>query len=133
MVTEWVHQVFVIGASEAMPGAIAALDIAFSCDDGQPRNPNNPESVGCKLSASGQSPATHYGAAFSVTESIRENLEGMGLAQTPGITYWRSSNPEGILTATNHPSSEASIGQHWDWQQSLVAVGLQAVNEPLPL
>jgi hypothetical protein len=68
-----------------------------------------------------------------VTESIRENLEGMGLAQTPGITYWRSSNPEGILAATNHQSSQASIGQPWDWQQCLAAVSLQAVARHLPL
>lgn len=133
MATQWAHQVFVIGAFEAMPGAIASLDIAFPCDDGQPRNPNNPESVGCKLSASGESPATHYGAAFSVTEAIRENLEGLGLAQTPGITYWRSSNPKGILIATNHGPSQASIGQPWDWQQSMAAVGLQAVTQPLPI
>ena len=132
MGTIWVHQVFVIGSAESMPGAVAALDIAFPCDDGQPRNPNNPDSVGCKLSANGKSPATHYGAAFSVTEAIRENLEGLGLAQTPGITYWRCSNPEGLLTATNHAPSQASIGQPWDWQQCLAAIGLQAVNEPLP-
>ena len=133
MSTIWVHQVFVIGSAEAMPGAVAALDIAFPCDDGQPRNPNNPASVGCKLSANGESPATHYGAAFLVTESIRENLEGMGLAQTPGITYWRSSNPGGILAATNHQPSQASIGQAWDWRQCLAAAGLQAVAEPLRL
>ena len=133
MQTEWVHQVFVIGVAEAMPGAIAALDVAFPRDDGQPRDPAKPELVGCKLSANGESPATHYGAAFSVTESIREKLEGMGLAQTPGITYWRSSNPEGFLTATNHQPSQASIGQSWDWQQSLAAVGLQNVAEPLPI
>jgi hypothetical protein len=133
MATQWMHQVFVLCSTGAMPGAIAALDIAFPCDDGQPRNPAQPELVGCRLSSSGQSPPTHYGAAFSVTESIRENLEGMGLAQTPGITYWRCSNPEGILTATNHQASLASIGQLWDWQQSLAAVGLQAVAEPLPI
>ncbi len=130
--TIWEHQVFVIGVAEAMPGAIAALNIAFPCDDGQPRNQNNPESVGCKLSANGESPVTHYGAAFSVTEPIRENLEGMGLAQTPGITYWRCSNPEGILTATNHQPSLASIDQPWNWQQSLTAVGLQSVTEVNP-
>lgn len=132
MATEWVHQVFVIGAAEAMPGAIAALDIAFPRDDGQPRDSSKPEMVGCKLSANGQAPATYYGAAFSVTEAIRENLEGMGLAQTPGIAYWRCSNPEGVLIATNHSASQASIGQPWDWQQSLVAAGLQTVSEPLP-
>ena len=133
MSTIWVHQVFVIGSAESMPGAVAALDIAFPCDDGQPRNQAEPELVGCKLSANGLAPATYYGAAFSVTEAIRENLEGLGLAQTPGITYWRSSNPEGILIATNHGPSQASIGQPWDWQQSMAAVGLQAVTQPLPI
>jgi hypothetical protein len=133
MTTNWCHQVFVISLAEAMPGATAALDIAFPCDDGQARNTAEPKLVGCKLSANGLAPATHYGAVFSVTESIRKNLEGMGLAQTPGITYWRCSNPEEILTATNHQPTLASIGQQWDWQQSLTAVGLQSVNEPLPL
>ena len=132
MATQWVHQVFVIGAAEAMPGAIAALGIAFPCDDGQPRNPAKPELVGCKLSGNGQAPATHYGAAFSVTEPIRENLESMGLAQTTGISYWRCSNPQGLLIATNYPASQPSIGQPWDWQQSLAAVGLRIVAEPLP-
>jgi len=37
-----------------------------------------------------------------------------------------------VLVATNHPASQASIGQPWDWQQSLAAVGLQNVAEPLP-
>jgi hypothetical protein len=32
MGTEWAHEVFVIGAAEAMAGAIAALGIAFPCD-----------------------------------------------------------------------------------------------------
>lgn len=131
--TIWCHQVFVTGSAEAMPGAIGALDIAFPCDDGQPRDPAKPELVGCKLSTSGELPTTHYGAAFSVTEPIRQNLEGLGLAQTPGITYWRCSNPEGILAATNHAPSQASIGQPWNWQQCLAAAGLQAVIEPLPL
>lgn len=131
MATIWEHEVFVIGAAASMPGAIAALDIAFPRDDDQPRDPSKPEEVGCRLSANGQAPATHYGAAFSVTEVIRESLEGMGLAQTPGITYWRCSNPEGILATTNHPSSQASIGQPWDWQQCLVAVGLQSVQAEL--
>lgn len=132
MATQWVHEVFVIGLAEAMPGAIAALDIAFPCDDGRPRDPAKPELVGCKLSGNGQAPSSHYGAAFSVTEQIRENLESMGLAQTPGIFYWRCSNPEGVLIATNHLASQSSIGQPWGWQQSLAAVGLQNVAEPLP-
>lgn len=123
---------YVVGASASMPGAIAALDIAFPRDDGQPRDPSKPEEVGCLLSANGEEPATHYGAAFSVTEAIREKLEGMGLAATPGIVYWRCSNPDGILATTNHPASQVSIGQPWDWQQCLTAVGLQAVLVELP-
>lgn len=132
MATIWEYQVYVIGAAASMPGAIAALDIAFPRDDGQPRDPSKPEEVGCRLSATGQAPASHYGAAFSVTETIRESLEGMGLAATPGIVYWRCSNPEGILATTNHPASQASIGQPWDWQQCLAAVGLQAVKVERP-
>lgn len=132
MPTQWIHQVLVIGSAESMPGAIAALDIAFPRDDGQQRDPSKPEEVGCQLSVNGQSPATHYGAAFSVTETIRENLEGMGLAQTPGIVYWRCSNPEGLLQTTNYPASQASIGQPWDWQQCLAAVGLQTVQVERP-
>lgn len=132
MGTIWEHNVFVIGAAASMPGAIAALDIAFPRDDGQTRDTAKPEEIGCQLSANGQAPATHYGAAFSVTESIRQNLEGMGLAQTPGITYWRCSNPEGILITTNHQASQASIGQPWSWQQCLAAVGLLVVQVELP-
>lgn len=132
MATMWAHRVFVIGVAASMPGAIAALDIAFPRDDGQPRDPSKPDQVGCQLSANGQAPVTHYGAAFSVTEPIRDRLEGMGLAQTPGIVYWRCSNPEGILVTTNHPASQSSIGQPWDWQQCLSAVGLQAVQVELP-
>lgn len=132
MATMWEHQVYVIGAAASMPGAIAALDIAFPRDDGEPRDPTKPEEVGCKVSVNGQDPASHYGAAFSVTESIRDHLEGMGLAATPGIVYWRCSNPAGILETTNHPVSQSSIGQPWDWQQCLAAVGLQAVQVQLP-
>lgn len=131
MATIWEHQVFVIGETASMPGAIAALDIAFPCDNGQLRNSNNPASVGCKLSANGESPATHYGAAFSVTEAIRENLEGLGLAQTPGITYWRCSNQEMILATTNNQPDHESIGHIWDWNKCLQSCGLQPVIEDI--
>jgi hypothetical protein len=131
--TIWRHQVFVISAAEAMPGAIAALDIAFPCDDGAPRNPANPAQYGQELSANGADPVTHYGAAFCVTEEIRLALESIGLASTPGVSYWRASNPEGILTATNHAPSVASIGQSWAWDQSLAAVSVVPVVRPLKL
>lgn len=131
MSTIWEHHVFVVGESSFMPAAISAIDIAFPRDDKEPRNQSKPLEIANPLSANGQLPTTHYGAAFSVTETIRENLEEMGLAETPGIIYWRCSNPEGILVTTNHPASQASIGQPWDWQQCLTAVGLQTVQVEL--
>lgn len=131
MQTIWIHQVYVIAETAAMPGAIQALDIAFPCDDGQPRDPSKPELYGSKYSASGELPVTHYGSAFVVTEPIRQNLESMGLDTTPGITYWRASNPEEILASSNHPASLAHIGEVWTWQECLSAMGLQPVNEKI--
>ena len=90
-------------------GAIAALDVAFPCDDGTPRDPNTPQSYGCELSPNGTDPVTHYGSSFVITEEIRQNLENAGLANTPGITYWRCSNPEAILQTTNYTN-----GVHYD-------------------
>ena len=86
MPTEWIHAVHVICDAASIDGAIAALDIAFPKDDGTPRNPATPELYGCSLSADGTAPSTHYGSSFVVTEPIRQRLEGLGLAQTPGIS-----------------------------------------------
>jgi len=115
-----------------MPGAIAALDIAFPCDDGTPRNPANPANYGQELSATGADPVTSYGAAFCVTEEIREALEAIGLASTPGVSYWRCSNPEGVLMATNDPLSESKIGEAWSYADSLAAMNLQNVTREIP-
>lgn len=131
MSTIWVHQVYVLGEAAAMPGAIAALDIAFPCDDGSLRDAAHPEYYAAKYSANGQAPATHYGAAFVVTEPIRQSLEELGLNQTPGITYWRCSNPEGILATTNHASSVNHIGESWDWENCLNGIGLKNIVEEL--
>ena len=126
MQTVWQHQVYVVAASEAMPGAIAALDIAYPCDDGAPRNPAIPELYGCKLSANGLEPATHYGSSFVVTEPIRAQLESMGLAQTPGIAYWRCGNPNEILHASNYP--DQATGMPWSFDNCVSAMGLQRVQ-----
>lgn len=127
MATVWAHMVHVICAAEAMPGAIAALDIAFPRDDGAPRDSGQPSLYGCSLSPTGQTPATHYGASFAVTEQIRQQLEGLGLAQTPGVSYWRCSNPEGVLVASNHPAAPTP-GTIWDFDTSVSAMGVQRVN-----
>lgn len=129
--TLWAHQVFVIGEAASMPGAIAALDIAFPCDDGSPRDAAHPEKYASRYSANGQLPATHYGAAFVVTEDIRQSLESMGLDSTPGIAYWRASNPGEILAASNLPASLAHVGEPWTWQDCLTAMSLQPVSEPI--
>ena len=130
MTTDWVHAVHVICAADAKPGAIAALDIAFPCDDGAPRDTAHPERQGCKLSSNGQEPATHYGASFSVTEEIRQRLEGLGLAQTPGVSYWRCNNPEGILQASNWPNQQIDIP--WDFNQCVNVMGLKRVELEYP-
>lgn len=130
MATIWEHQVFVIGSAAVAPGIVLALDQAFPRDDGSARTGADLAKVACAMSATGDSPATHYGAAFSITEAIRAKLEGMGLAQTPGVFYWRCSNPGGILAATNHPASLASVSQSWDWEQCKTKAGLQPVSVP---
>jgi hypothetical protein len=121
MATLWEHQVFVICHSAAIGGAIQALDIAFPRDDGQPRDPAQPTQVGTALSGGN---GTYYGAAFSVTEQIRETLEGLGLASVPGVTYWRCGNLSGLLTATNHAGSINKVGQAFGWNECLSALGL---------
>jgi len=131
MPTKWIHAVHVICTAEAIGGAIAALDIAFPCDDGAPRDPSHPERYGCKLSANGQEPPTHYGASFSVTEQIRQRLEAMGLAQTPGISYWRCSNPEGILQTSNWPNQQT--GMPFVFDDAATAMGLQRVQSEYPI
>ena len=131
MHTIWVHQVYVLGEAAAMSGAIAALDIAFPCDDGSPRDATKPELYGSKYSVNGLEPATHYGSAFVVTEEIRQKLEELGLAQTSGITYWRTSNPEGILSSTNYTADSVKIGQPWDWQDCLQSLGLKTITQEL--
>ena len=123
--TDWIHAVYVICIADAIGGAIAALDVAFPCDDSTPRNPATPELYGCQLSSNGQLPATHYGSSFVVTEEIRQRLEGLGLAQTPGVTYWRAGNPDGILHASNWPGQQ--VGVAWAFEDSLTAAGLKRV------
>lgn len=129
MATQFAHRVYVVCSAAVASTVIAGLDQAFPRDDGQPRNPADIGNVACGMSASGGGSSTHYGAAFSIKESVRAQLEGMGLNALPGVTYWRCSNPEGILTATNHPASVASIGQHWDWASSKAALGLKQIGD----
>lgn len=128
--TDWIHAVHVICSSDAIGGAIAALDIAFPCDDGIPRNPATPELHGCPLSADGTAPATHYGSSFVVTETIRARLESLGLASVPGVTYWRCTNPDGVLVSSNH--AESTPGSRFSFDDAAAALGLQRVQVAYP-
>jgi hypothetical protein len=130
MPTLWEHQVHVIALAQAMPGAIAALDIAFPCDDGATRDAAHPEWYSCKLSSNGLEPVTHYGSSFVVTEAIRARLESMGLAQTLGIAYWRCGNPDEILHASNYP--DQTTGILWNFDTSVSVMGLQRVQAEYP-
>lgn len=130
MPTHWEHAVHVICTAEAIGGAIAALDIAFPCDDGVPRNPATPELYGCQLSADGTAPATHYGSSFVVTEEIRARLESLGLASVSGVTYWRCTNPGGVLVASNH--AESMPGAQFSFDDAAAALGLQRVQVEYP-
>jgi len=131
MTTDWVHLVHVICAADAMAGAVAALDVAFPCDDGQPRDTAHPDRYGSALSADGKAPATHYGASFSVTEEIRQRLEVLGLAQTPGVSYWRCTNPGGVLESSNWPGQQTGIPFLFD--DSATVMGLQRVQSEYPI
>lgn len=130
MPTEWIHAVHVVCTANAVGGAIAALDIAFPCDDGTPRNPATPEQYGCSLSADGTAPSTHYGSSFVVTEEIRARLESLGLASVPGVTYWRCTNPGGVLVASNH--AESIPGSQFSFDDVAAALGLQRVQVAYP-
>lgn len=131
MPTRWEHAVHVICTAGSMPGAITALDLAFPRDDGAPRNPATPELYGCQLSPTGTEPATHYGSSFVVTEAIRQHLESLGLAQTPGVSYWRAGNPDDILHASNWPGQQ--VGMAWTFDDSLAAMGLKRLQTEMPL
>lgn len=128
--TDWIHAVHVICTADAIGGAIAALDIAFPCDDGTPRDPATPELYGCQLSASGAEPVTHYGSSFVVTEEIRARLESLGLASVPGVTYWRCTNPGGVLVASNH--AESTPGSQFSFDNAAAVLGLQRVQVAHP-
>lgn len=124
--TDWIHAVHVICAADAIGGAIAALDIAFPCDDGTTRNPAMPELYGCQLSPDGTMPATHYGSSFVITEEIRARLESLGLARVPGVTYWRCTNPGGELIATNHEG--VNSGQMFFFDDAVSSLNLQRIQ-----
>lgn len=130
MATIYEHQVYVVVSSAAAGAIVTALDTAFPCDDGSKRDSAHPEYYASKFSANGQDPVSHYGAAFVITEAKRQAIEAAGLNTAPGVTYWRTTNPGGILTLTNHAGSQVSVGQSWTWDNCLTAISLQPILPP---
>lgn len=128
MSTDWQYRVFVLCHEDSIVSAIQALDVAFPCDDLQARDPSKPELLSLPLSESGQSPPTHFGSSFSVTEQLRQTLEGMGLANTPGVLYWRMNANNGQLQTTNHQGSQSLIGQEINWNQILDLCNLKEIE-----
>lgn len=127
MSTIWEHTVFCVVSSGALPSVLPVFDAVYPRDDGQQRDPNGLNEFGLGLSATGAGSPTHYGAAFAVTEPIREAMETAGLNTAQGVTYWRATNPGGVLALTNHAGSQASIGRLWSWASCLAAVSLKPI------
>lgn len=80
-----------------------------------------------ELSATGQSPATHYGCSTLTTEPMREQMLAiLGLGLLSSARFYRTDAETGILQATN--SATATIGQAWDWSASLADTGLATIE-----
>lgn len=131
MGTIWVYSISVICTKEASPSILQALDIAFPCDDGQPRDVNSPQKYGCSLSIDGLDPVTHYGAQFVVTEEILNAIAQVGLPAAQGVVFWRTGNPDGILQATSSPNDMDKVGQIWTWTDCINSAGLKSYSPPL--
>lgn len=125
MATIYQHRIFVIVASAAMPAVLSAFDAIYPREDGLPRTGENNE-FGLGLNSTGSGSPTHYGAVFAVTESVRSAMDAANLDQAAGVSFWRASNPEGILITTNDVTSQSRIGDPWQWQDCLNAVNLKA-------
>lgn len=125
MATIYQHRIFVIVASASMPAVLSAFDAIYPREDIEPRTGSSNE-FGLGLNATGAGSPTHYGAVFAVTESVRSAMDAANLDQAAGVSFWRASNPESILITTNNAASQASIGDPWQWQDCLGAVGLKA-------
>jgi hypothetical protein len=132
MATQYEHGLIFVCPAALVPTVLGALDSIMPRADGQPRDSQNPEEIGMPLSANGNDPATHYLSHFMVTESTRAELEDAGLGSLPGVSYWRVTNPGGVLATTNHAGSAANIGQPFGWTQALTALGLQKVESGAP-
>ena len=125
MATIYQHRIFVIVDSASMPGVLSAFDAIYPREDGEPRTGSNNE-FGLGLNATGTGSPTHYGAVFSVTESVRQAMDAANLDQAAGVSFWRATNPESVLVTTNNAASQDNIGDPWQWQDCLDAVNLRA-------
>lgn len=132
MATSYAHGIVFVCPASLVSTVLDALDSIMPRADGAERDPSQPRNYGLPLSASGTGSPTHYLSNFVVTEATRSALESAGLGTLPGVSYWRTSNPGGILATTNHPASVATIGQSFSWRDALTRLSLQEIPAEPP-
>lgn len=87
------------------------------------------------LSATGQSPATHYGASSQETEATRQALLPL-LDPANGVHAWPGQIPgdpvtENTVTDSNSLPLCAPSDMRWTWDACLQSLGLQRIR-PVP-
>ena len=120
--TIWQHTYTIIATPEATQSALVALDLVMP-DEGGPRS----FPFGRALSSGGNLPASHYLISFQCTEEQRQQFIEVGLGDSVGLTYWRTSNPGGVLVTTNHQGSVELIGSQFSWVDALTQADLQFI------
>lgn len=132
MATAYAHGIVFVCPVALVSTVLDALDAIMPRADGIERDPAAPRNYGLPLSATGTGSPTHYLSNFVVNEATRAALESAGLGSLPGVSYWRISNPDGILATTNHPASVATVGQPFGWVDALTRLGLQEIPQEPP-
>lgn len=121
--TQWQHTIIAIATPAVIPSALALLDAVMPIEGGGTRS----APFGRPLSATGTGAPTHYLISFQCTEAQRLAFDAAGLDSTPGLDYWRCSNPGDVLVTTNHDLSQGFIGSQWDWMDAVSIAGLAVI------
>lgn len=103
-------------------------------------NPADSQTFSIPLSADGTEPASHYGTICPVTAEIVGRLQASQPQLAPVVTYYHiertldGEEEHGPLLATDSqtPAAQAAltIGANWDWNASLIDMGLRIAVNP---
>ena len=78
------------------------------------------------LSRDGQGPATHFAALSLATEAMLATMEKALVAGAlPSLRFWRMDAESEALQATSSPTARISLGEAWDWADTLVDCDLE--------